>query len=150
MRPTKSDITSDPPLDLARRERLALGRVPSEPVLSGARLDDVYKWAQAEGKQWVLDLFNDPHCADQGMVRQFEEGNRAAYYGVKFGLTPTEAEVAAAFATGKSLEGIAQGRGVSINTIRTHFSRLRDKLGVHSQAQMLRVLLVEDAKRDAL
>lgn len=58
-----------------------------------------------------------------------------------YGLTPSEVEVAIALASGSSLKEIATRRRVSINTVRTHLSRLRSKLGVRSQAEVLRVTM---------
>ena len=59
-----------------------------------------------------------------------------------YGLTPAETEVALALAGGMSLAGIAQSRNVSVNTIRTHAARLREKLGVRSQAEIVRKILL--------
>lgn len=55
-----------------------------------------------------------------------------------YGLTPSEVEVALALASGLDLKAIAQQRSVTINTVRTHVARLRAKLGVRSQAEILR------------
>ncbi len=46
------------------------------------------------------------------------------------GLTPVEAEVAAALSGGRSAEAVAADRGVSVATVRTHIRRLIEKLGV--------------------
>lgn len=59
-----------------------------------------------------------------------------------YGLTPAETEVALALAGGTSLAGIAESRHVSLNTVRTHAARLREKLGVRSQAEIVRKVLL--------
>ncbi|MFC4726230.1 LuxR C-terminal-related transcriptional regulator [Glycocaulis abyssi] len=59
-----------------------------------------------------------------------------------YGLTPSELAVALALTGGASLQDIAAERGVTINTVRTHAARLREKLGVHSQADIVRTTLV--------
>jgi len=59
-----------------------------------------------------------------------------------FGLTPAETEVALAMAGGQRLRGIATGRGVSLNTVRTLAARLRSKLGVTTQAEIVRTVVM--------
>jgi DNA-binding CsgD family transcriptional regulator len=53
-----------------------------------------------------------------------------------FGLTRSEAEVAAAIAAGESCGQIAERRGVSTNTIRTQLKTISAKLGCAGQAQI--------------
>lgn len=59
-----------------------------------------------------------------------------------YGLTPAETEVALALAGGASHAAIAKSRNVSVNTVRTHAARLREKLGVRSQAEIVRKILL--------
>lgn len=59
-----------------------------------------------------------------------------------YGLTPSELAVALALASGSSLQQIAGDREVSINTMRTHAARLREKLGVRTQADIVRTVLL--------
>jgi len=59
-----------------------------------------------------------------------------------YGLTRSELEVALALAGGASLKDIAESRKVSINTVRTHAAHLRDKMGAHSQADIVRTTLL--------
>lgn len=59
-----------------------------------------------------------------------------------YGLTPSELNVALALAAGLSLQDIARERAVSINTVRTHAARLRDKMGVHTQADIVRATVM--------
>ncbi len=51
------------------------------------------------------------------------------------GVTPAEADLAMALASGVTLAEHAARRGVSVHTVRTHLARLKDKLGVRTQAQ---------------
>lgn len=57
-----------------------------------------------------------------------------------FGLTRTEAAVAAALGRGKSAEHIATEMGIGIGTARTHLKRILAKTGTHRQAQLVALL----------
>ncbi|MEQ8268881.1 MAG: alpha/beta hydrolase fold domain-containing protein [Parvibaculum sp.] len=75
------------------------------------------------------------------LVRIFEEGRRrridrdalVAWYG----LSPREAELAAAFAEGSSLAAFAREQGLSMATVRSHFSHIKSKLGAADQAAVV-------------
>lgn len=58
----------------------------------------------------------------------------------RFGLTPAEATVAFEMLTGDGREATAQRCGISINTARTHLTRIFDKTGVNRQAELVSVL----------
>lgn len=58
-----------------------------------------------------------------------------------FGISATEAKIAAALASGKQIAEIAFERGVSVNTIRTQLKRLLAKTGTRRQAELLRLIL---------
>jgi len=58
-----------------------------------------------------------------------------------FDLTPTEASLAVAFAQGSDLKRLAADRGLSLNTVRWHFGTIRTKLGAHTQADIVRIVL---------
>jgi DNA-binding CsgD family transcriptional regulator len=58
-----------------------------------------------------------------------------------FGLSATQQEVAARVARGLSLTDIAGELGITANTARTHLDRIFDKVGVRTQAALVRVLL---------
>jgi DNA-binding CsgD family transcriptional regulator/mannose-6-phosphate isomerase-like protein (cupin superfamily) len=70
------------------------------------------------------------------------EQRRALEFAALFGLTPAETEVALALAHGARLVEIASSRKVSLNTIRTLATRLRSKLGVRSQAEIVRIVML--------
>lgn len=57
-----------------------------------------------------------------------------------FGLTPAEARVAAAVASGDGVPRAARALGLSTNTVHTHLRRVFAKLDVRSQAGLARVL----------
>jgi DNA-binding CsgD family transcriptional regulator len=56
------------------------------------------------------------------------------------GLTPTEARVAALVGAGPGAPEIAATLGVSITTVKTHLSRVFDKTGARSQAELARLI----------
>lgn len=58
-----------------------------------------------------------------------------------FGLSDGQLRIAHQIALGKSLKGAALKIGISINTARTHLSRLFEKTGVNTQAALVRMLL---------
>lgn len=58
-----------------------------------------------------------------------------------FGLTGAEADLAVALARGATISSYAASRSVSRNTVRTQLARLRHKLGVASQLELVRLLL---------
>ncbi len=56
----------------------------------------------------------------------------------RFDLTGAEAQLAAAFVHGESLNHHAVRRGSSLSTVRNQFAALRGKLGAHDQADVVR------------
>ncbi len=75
------------------------------------------------------------------LIRIFEEGrhrriDRDALV-VWYGLSPREAELAAAFAEGLSLSAFAREQGLSMATVRSHFSHIKSKLGAADQAAVV-------------
>jgi DNA-binding CsgD family transcriptional regulator/PAS domain-containing protein len=59
-----------------------------------------------------------------------------------FGLTGAEARLALALVTGTSLSDYAERRGISRHTARALLARVRGKLGVSSQRELVRLLLM--------
>ena len=57
-----------------------------------------------------------------------------------FGLTPAEAKVATAVASGQTLREYADERGVTENTVRWQFKRVQEKLGTSRQLEVASVL----------
>jgi DNA-binding CsgD family transcriptional regulator len=58
-----------------------------------------------------------------------------------FGLTATEAKVALCIAGGHDVPSAARQLRVSTNTVHTHMRRVFSKLGVHRQADVVRILM---------
>jgi DNA-binding CsgD family transcriptional regulator/PAS domain-containing protein len=57
-----------------------------------------------------------------------------------FGLTPTEAAIAALLARGCALDEIAEQSSVGIGTVRSHLKAILSKTGTHRQAQLVALL----------
>ncbi len=57
-----------------------------------------------------------------------------------FGLTPSEAGVAARLATGRSLREIAENSGLSVNTVRTHLRTIFEKTRTRRQGELVTLL----------
>lgn len=62
-----------------------------------------------------------------------------------FGLSPREAEVAAALCSGRTLDDLAAERGTSINTVRTQLKSVFNKTGTSRQADLVSLLLASPA-----
>ncbi len=58
-----------------------------------------------------------------------------------FGLSDGQLRVARHIADGQGPKGAAKALGISVNTARTHLTRLYEKTGVNSQAALVRILL---------
>ncbi len=58
-----------------------------------------------------------------------------------FGLTPTEAQVAAGLARGLDSAALAMAMGVQANTIQSHIKRLLAKSGTRRQSQLVSLIL---------
>ena len=58
-----------------------------------------------------------------------------------FGLSTREANLAAAFATGVSLDEYCVQNDLAMPTVRTHFARIKSKLAARDQASVVRILL---------
>lgn len=58
-----------------------------------------------------------------------------------FGLTPTEARLLGAIATGSTVEEYAQSRGVSVGTARVQLKQIQAKTGQHRQSDLVRLVL---------
>lgn len=58
----------------------------------------------------------------------------------KFGLTKREGEILLFVAQGQNAAAIAESEVISLNTARTHISRIHRKMNVHNQQELLRRL----------
>lgn len=66
---------------------------------------------------------------------------RLAVAKVVFGLSDGQIKVARYIAEGVGLKAAAQALGISVNTARTHLTRLYEKTGVNAQTALVRLLL---------
>lgn len=62
-----------------------------------------------------------------------------------YGLTPTETEIALELAKGRSLDAIADEKGVTKATVRTQLKAVFHKTGTHRQNQLVNLLLTDPA-----
>ena len=58
-----------------------------------------------------------------------------------FGLTPTEAAIAAALVDGKSLQEIAAASGTTFHTVRSHLKAITQKTGTRRQSDLIALIL---------
>lgn len=63
-----------------------------------------------------------------------------------FGLTPSESRLAAALASGLSLESAAESEGWTVNSAKTYLKSVFGKLGVSRQADLVRVILTSTGR----
>jgi DNA-binding CsgD family transcriptional regulator len=68
---------------------------------------------------------------------------RCAQVAETYGLTPREREVLVLLARGMRADEIAESFTVSEATVRTHIKRLHEKLDVHSQPQLMRMIVFD-------
>lgn len=70
-------------------------------------------------------------------IRDFDAPPSLPRFGVLFGLSAMESSILDDIVEGKSAERIAEGRGVSILTVRTHIKHMYGKMGVRSKEEVL-------------
>ena len=85
------------------------------------------------GASYALMMLYDPSSAS-GLIDDLMLSEM-------FGLTPAEVQVAVAVAMGTSPECIAERKGVSISTVRSHLQRIFDKTGVCRQLELTKLIL---------
>lgn len=104
--------------------------------------------ADSGSSQCVVD------CEERARAQRAAQRRSQRYPGVRtepridlrilvetYALTPTECRVATALATGMTVREIAVSTGRSENTVRWHVKNLHSKLGVHRQADVVRLVL---------
>lgn len=62
--------------------------------------------------------------------------------GLLFGLTPTEARIAAEVANGQSLDEVARDLKLGIGTVRWHVKRIMSRTDTRRQAELVRMILL--------
>jgi DNA-binding CsgD family transcriptional regulator len=94
-------------------------------------------WWLVADSGMILFLFGNRHLSE----------DRLAIAASVFGLSPAQLGIATKVVEGASLVEIAEGTGISVNTVRTQLKRMFEKVGVHSQPALVRVLLSVAAPR---
>jgi DNA-binding CsgD family transcriptional regulator/PAS domain-containing protein len=80
---------------------------------------------------WAIIFFKDPETPS---VTNMTVRNL-------FGLTASEAGIAAALAEGASVDGLANAFGISLNTVRNHIKSILAKTGARRQAELVALIL---------
>lgn len=122
----------------ARLDDFLMARRGAMPIIleAGEGLPTRLWWVIAESGM-ILFSFGNRHLAEE----------RLAMAAAAFGLSPSQRRLAGRIVEGRSLVEIADDNGVSVNTVRTQLKRMFDKVGVHSQTALVRVLLSVAAPR---
>ena len=87
-------------------------------------------WVSAEGGM-ILVSFNDQRATEQ----------RLEAAAVVYGLTPAQLRLVRLIVAGRDMVEAASDLGISVTTARTQLKRMFDKVGVSSQASLVRALL---------
>lgn len=104
------------------------------------RIAQIRQWAAKRNDSFVENMLEaDPRL--QWALPETRHAPLVEDYETAFGFTRVEAEIAVAFVAGRKLDEIAAARGISINTVRSHFAHLKDKLGKSTQTEVLRELM---------
>lgn len=139
LRPCVADVVQGPKrVGSATGERLAIVR-PSgaRPCLVDVTALDVAAGFSGAGRVLAALLVTAGACPP--MLRP--EPLRTFY-----GLTPSEADLAVRLAQGRSLDQIRSERGVTTNTARGQLKRIFLETGTHRQADLVRLVLQDQAR----
>ena len=122
----------------ARLDGFLMARRGAMPIImeAGEGMPTKLWWVIAESGM-ILFSFGNRHLAEE----------RLAMAAAAFVLSPSQLRLAGSIIEGRSLVEIAANTGVSVNTVRTQLKRMFDKVGVHSQTTLVRVLLSVAAPR---
>jgi DNA-binding CsgD family transcriptional regulator len=111
--------------------RVVLGRSrPGWPLVVSALPAGRALQAGGDPRAVILHLADpgDPHCLSVATLRQ------------EFGLTAREAALTEQLARGATLREAAEALEISVGTARQYLKAIFDSVGVHSQADLLRVI----------
>jgi DNA-binding CsgD family transcriptional regulator/PAS domain-containing protein len=117
----------------ARRSgRMLLAQADQRAMM--ARVYQLPGYRSAFSEPRVLILFDDPNllpaCSRSDKLLRLE-----------YNLTAAEAVVAMQLSSGETLKRLADRTGISYATVRTHLARVFDKMGVHSQSELSRLII---------
>lgn len=115
---------------------------------SGQRAPEVRTW-DTLGRAWQITAFDTsafgPLQSQPGdlllIVKDLTFEHAHDYLTHRYGLTP--AEVACALAMPGSVRAVAEGLGLSMNTVKSHLKAIYQKTGVRSQAELVGLLARE-------
>ncbi|MBQ3106548.1 MAG: LuxR family transcriptional regulator [Eggerthellaceae bacterium] len=94
----------------------------------------------------VVEDESQENLSDGTTMRQIIARN-SRLVGEIHNLTSREVDVLSLVAEGKSLNGVSEGLGVSVNTAKSHMSRLYRKLGVHTKEEVFAIVMQADQVR---
>ncbi|MBO6633004.1 LuxR C-terminal-related transcriptional regulator [Parvibaculum sp.] len=122
------------------RSKLYAGALGHEGHDIHRRIAEIKEWAQRNDNEFVERMLAiNPRL--EWTIPQTGRDPIPEDYVLAFGFTRAEAEIAVSFVLGHSITKIAEQRGCSVNTVRTQFARIKDKLGKSSQTDVLRELM---------
>lgn len=139
----------DPAADRAFQGHLSAAVKPDNPAsLRGGSMallspvsGDTYSVTVSALRMNSVDTTFSPACAIAFVEQRAAAAFDCAHIQSRFGLTPAEARLAGALASGARLAEIARTHGVSIHTVRAQLKALMQKTGTHRQAALIRLLL---------
>lgn len=82
----------------------------------------------------ALILFDDPDSA-------IDSADHAVLLQGEYNLTVSESNIAIQLSLGETLKGYASRTGIAYTTARTHLARIFDKMGVHRQSELSRLII---------
>ncbi|GMV63220.1 MAG: hypothetical protein AMXMBFR74_23880 [Parvibaculum sp.] len=122
------------------RGRLYAGALGHDSREVRRRIEEIKDWARRNGNEFVERmLVVNPRL--EWTIPQTGRDPLPEDYEYALGFTRAEAEIAVLFVLGHSIAGIAKERGCSVNTVRTQFAHIKDKLGKNTQTDVLRELM---------
>lgn len=104
------------------------------------RIAEIRRWGALHSVGFVEEILTaNPRLED--VIPVVGRDPLPGEYELAFGFTRAEAEIAVLFVLGHSIAEIAKERGCSVNTVRTQFAHIKDKLGKSTQTDVLRELM---------
>lgn len=127
----KPDFSVDELVELIADSEL-LGRDRHDDPAQHARLKQILGHLDENLRQDIVTRFVSEDSLTKLKLRRFVE---------RYGLTKAEAKLVESLCAGRSSAEHAEAHSISPNTVRTHMQRVREKLGVKRQAEIVRMAL---------
>lgn len=133
LRSLVAQVASRAPTAREQEDHLVISRGADRPPLLLTLFPVDRRRIEPDGQidSLVAVLTKDPDGEEQGSICSFAEA---------YGLTPAEERLITLLAEGHGLFDAARALGVTRNTARTHIRHVYGKLGVHRQADIIRLL----------